>query len=101
MMKYFKELDSPAVDAFMEHPTCLNCKAAFLNHFTYISHDDGTKRLHPPFVNSYQSLAIDPCISPLKDNINGDYSSCLQVDMYIISNESISRLIFVTFTLDI
>jgi len=74
LMKYFKELDSPAVDAFIEHPTRPNCEAAFLNHFTNLSHDDGTKRLHSPFMNSYQGLVLDPTISTLKDNKNSDYS---------------------------
>jgi hypothetical protein len=65
LMKYFNELDSPAVEAFLKHPMHPNCKAAFLNHFTYLSHDDSTKMLHPPFVNSYRSLVFDPWASPL------------------------------------
>jgi hypothetical protein len=32
LMKYFKALDNPAVDTFIEHLTCLICEAAFLNH---------------------------------------------------------------------
>jgi hypothetical protein len=53
LMKYFKELDSPAVEAFAEHTMCPNREATFLNHFTYLSHDNSVKRLHPPFVNWY------------------------------------------------
>jgi hypothetical protein len=73
-MKYFKELDSPAVDAFIKQPTCPNYEATFLNHFMYLSHDDGTNRLHPPLVNSFRSLVLDPSASPLKDNKNIDNS---------------------------
>ena len=68
------------------HP---NCKAAFLNHFTYISHDDDAKRLHPPFVNSYQSLVADPSASPLKDNKNGDYSK-----VNILTTSQINKIYF-------
>ena len=50
------------------------CEAAFLNHFTYITHDDSTKRLNPPFANSYRSLVLDSSASLLKDNKSNDYS---------------------------
>lgn len=74
LLKYFKELDSPAVKAFIEHPLRPKCKTSFLNHITYISRDNDTKRIHPPLVNSYQSLVVNPSTSPLKDHRNGDYS---------------------------
>jgi hypothetical protein len=67
LMKYFKELDNPAVHAFIKHLTSQNCKEAFLNHFTYVSHEGSTKRLHPSFANRYRSLVLDPNASLLKD----------------------------------
>ena len=67
-------IKSPAAEAFIKNPTQPNCEASFLNHFTYISHVNSAKRLHPPFLNSYQSLVVNPSASPLKDNKKGDYS---------------------------
>lgn len=89
LMKYVKELENPDVNTFIKHPACPSYEAAFLNNFTYISHNDSTKRLHPPFVNSYQSLVLDPSASLLKDNRNSDYSKT-----NILSTSRINKMYF-------
>ena len=48
----------------------------------YIYHDEGAKRLHPSFVNTYRSLIVNPSASLLNDDKNGDYS---KVNILIVS----------------
>ncbi len=60
LMHYFKELDKSAVQEFIEHLSRTHCESTFLNFFTYFFHEDKTKRLCPPFVNSYESLVKNP-----------------------------------------
>ena len=42
---------------------------AFINFFTYFSTNDLTKRIHPPFINSYASLVEDPSDSIYDEGI--------------------------------
>ena len=65
-MKYFKQLDNSVVQHVIKHPSRPQCETAFLNFFTYFSSNDPTKRIHPPFINSYSSLVEDPSTLPMK-----------------------------------
>jgi hypothetical protein len=59
-MKYFKQLDEQVVQEFVAHPSSPQCKSAFPNYFTHLAHNDSTKRMCPPLVNSFKSLVKDP-----------------------------------------
>jgi hypothetical protein len=62
-MKYFKQLDEQVVQEFITHPSNPQCETTFLNYFTYLAHNDSTKRMRPSFVNSFKSLVKDPSAS--------------------------------------
>ena len=55
LMKYFKQLDEQVVQEFVAHPSNHQYESAFLNYFTYLAHNDSTKRMWPPFVNSFKA----------------------------------------------
>ena len=50
LMKYVKQLDEQVVQEFVAHPSNPQYESAFLNYFTYLAHNDSTKRMRPPFV---------------------------------------------------
>jgi hypothetical protein len=85
LIKYFKQLDEPVVQDFIKHPSKPQCEMAFLNFFTYFSSNDPTKRIHPPFINSYASLVEDPSNSTYEESIpstgqaGGNYPSTCSI----------------------
>ena len=64
LMKYFKQLDEQVVQEFVAHPSNPQYESAFLNYFTYLAHNDCTKRMRPPFMNpsasTYGKLTNEP-----------------------------------------
>jgi len=96
-MKYFKQLDEPVMKDFIEHPSRPHCEMAFLNFFTYFSSNDPTKRLHPPFVNSYASLVEDLSNSTYDKNnpntgqIGGNYPK-----INMLTTSWVNRIYFAT-----
>ena len=91
LMKHFKQLDEPIVQDFIKHSSRPHCETAFLNFFTYFSSNNPTKRLHPPFINSFASLVEDPSNSIYKEsNPNtGQTGGNYQHTHYIMSKQNI------------
>ena len=60
LMKYFKHLDEQVVQEFVAHPSNPQYEWAFLNYFTYLAHNDSTKK----DAASFHELIQKPCEGP-------------------------------------
>ena len=95
LMKYFKQLDEQVVQEFVAHPSNPQYESAFLNYFTYLAHNDSTKRMRPPFVNSFKSLVKDPSASTYGEStIEPDQKASKFPKINILTTSRINRIYF-------
>ena len=70
-------------------------ESAFLNYFTYLAHNDSTKRMRPPFVNSFKSLVKDPSASTYGEStIEPDQKASKFPKINILTTSRINRIYF-------
>ena len=94
-MKYFKQLDEQVVQDFVAHPSNPQYESAFLNYFTYLAHNDSTKRMRPPFVNSFKSLVKDPSASTYGEStIEPEQKASKFPKINILNTSRINRIYF-------